>query len=134
MADMKGPTPKSQQKRGVGGDGLGGALGVHARALVQDVMKRIIWYLTNSHHVDHGRGVISLRQINLVEVIDVVVLDVVDEKVVDGVLVRRSCAYQPERIGPRHILHWGLVVDQVQAGRRELLTLHCTPFWSYHDH
>ena len=73
-------------------------------------MERIIRYLTNSHHVNHEHRVIGLRQINLVEVVNAVVLDVVDEKVVDDVLVCRSCAHQPERIGLRHILHRGFVV------------------------
>jgi hypothetical protein len=37
---------------------------------------------------------------------------VVDEEVVDGVLVRGYCTLQPERIGPRHVLHRGLVIGQ----------------------
>ena len=46
--------------------------------------------LANSHHVDHGRGLAEVSQVDHVEVGDVVVLDVVDEEVVDDVLVRKS--------------------------------------------
>ena len=72
VADMKDPTPKSWQKRGAARDGIDGALGVRVGALIQDVLERIIWYLTNSHHVYHGRRLIGLRQINLVEVVNAV--------------------------------------------------------------
>jgi hypothetical protein len=41
-----------------------------------------------------------------------VALNMVDEEVVVGVLVRRSCTLQPEGIGLQRVLHWGLVVGQ----------------------
>ena len=50
----------------------------------------IIRELANSHHVDHERGLTGVSQVDHVEVGDMVALDVVDEEVVDGVLLRRS--------------------------------------------
>jgi hypothetical protein len=64
---------------GAAGDGLGGALGVGVGALIQDVVEGVIQHLMSYHHVDHRRGLTSIRQINLVEVIVVVTLDVVNE-------------------------------------------------------
>ena len=87
---MKNPTLESWRKSGAGGDGLGGAIGVCIGALFQDVIDGVIQSLVDSHHVHHRRGSIGLRQINPVEVVDVVALGVVSEKVVDYVLVRRS--------------------------------------------
>ena len=72
----------------------------------------VVRELANSHHVDHGRRLIGLGRINHVEVGDAVALDVVDEKVVDGVLVRRSHTLQPERLGLRRVLYRGLVIGQ----------------------
>ena len=57
--------------------------------------------LTNSHHVDHGRRLTGVSWVNHVEIGGVVALNVVDEDLVDGVLVRRSRTLQPKRIGPR---------------------------------
>ena len=81
----------------MGGDSFGGALGIQARALFQDVVDGVIQNLADSHHVHHGCGLIGLRQINPVEVVDVVTVDVVDEEVVDSVSIRRFHAHQPER-------------------------------------
>ena len=97
-------------------------------------MEGVIQKLANRHHVDHGSGSTCFRQIDHVEVIDVVALGVVDEEVVDGVLIRRSRAHQPERIGPRHVFHWGLVIGQAQGDSWEWSALHDTPFWSSRDH
>ena len=75
-------------------------------------MEGVIHKLVNGHHIDHGRGLIGLSRINHVEVSDVVALDMVDKDVVDGALVCRSCTLQPEGIGLRWVLRWGLVVGQ----------------------
>ena len=64
--------------------------------LVQNVMERlgrktrIIRKLANSHHVDHGRRLTGVSWVDHVEIGGVVALNVVDEDLVDGVLVRRS--------------------------------------------
>ena len=76
----------------------------------------IIRELANSHHVDHGRRLTEISWVNHVEISGVAVLNVVDEDLVDGVLVRRSHTLQPKRIGPRRVLRQGLIVGQAQAG------------------
>jgi hypothetical protein len=50
----------------------------------------IIRELVNSHHIDHGHGLTGVSQVDHVEVSGMVMLDVADEEVVDGVLLRRS--------------------------------------------
>jgi hypothetical protein len=88
-------------------------------ALIQNIVERfgqrrgVIRELANSHHIDHGCMLTRVSQVDHVEVGDVVALDVVDEKVVDGVLVHRSHTLQPEGIGIRRVLYQGLIVSQM---------------------
>ena len=75
-------------------------------------MEGVIQKLVNRHHVDHGSGLTCLRQIDHIEVIDVVALGVVNEKVVDGILIHGSLTHQPKGIGPHHVLHQGFIIGQ----------------------
>ena len=80
--------------------------------------------LPGLHHVYHWRKLVGLREIDLVEVVDVAALGVVDKKMVQGVLIDRIRTHQPKRIGPRHVLHRG----------REWSVLNSMPFQSCYDH
>jgi hypothetical protein len=67
--------------------------------------ERFIQKLANIHHVHHGARLIGLRQNNHAEVIDAIALSVVNEKVMDGVLIRGSNTHLPKGIGLQHVLH-----------------------------
>ena len=56
-------------------------------------MVRVIRKLPNLHHVYRWRRLVGLREVNLVEVIDVAALGVVGEKMVQGVLTDRICTH-----------------------------------------
>ena len=49
-------------------------------------MERVIQKLSDLHHVYRWRRPVSLREVDLVEVIDMAVLGVVDKEMVHGVL------------------------------------------------
>jgi hypothetical protein len=85
---------------------------------------RFIQKLANIHHVHHGGRLIGLRQNNQVEVIDAIAHSVVDEKVLDGVLIRESRTHLPKGIGLRHVLHQGFIVGEAQAGSRRSESYH----------
>ena len=57
------------------------------------------------HHVYHWRRLVGLREVDLIEVVDVAALGVVSEKMVHGVLIDWTHTHQPKRIGLRHALH-----------------------------
>lgn len=84
--------------------------------------------MVDSHHVHHGCRLIGLRQINHVEVVNMVMLNVVDEKVVDSVLICGSYNHQPKGLGPQPVLHRGFIIDQAQVGSWKWLASHRTPF------
>ena len=88
----------------------------------------------NGHHVDHRRRLPEVSWVDYVEVGDVIALDVVGDEVVDGVLIRRSCTLQPKGVGPRLVLHLGVIVIQAKAGGGKWLAPHRAPFWSSRDH
>ena len=50
-------------------------------------MEHVIWKLPNLHHVYHWRRLVGLREIDLIEVVDVAVHGVVSEKMVHNVLL-----------------------------------------------
>jgi hypothetical protein len=58
----------------------------------------------------------------------------VDEKVVDGILIRGSHTQQPKGVGLQHVLRRGFIVGEAQAGSRKWSALHCMPFWTDRDH
>jgi len=88
---------------------------------LERVIRRV--YL-DLHHVYHWHGLVSLKEVDLIEVVDAATLGVVGEKMVHGVLTDRTCTHQLERIGLRHALRRG----------GEWSELNGTPFWSYRDH
>ena len=59
------------------------------------------------HHVYHWRRLVGLREVDLIEVIDVAVLDVVGKKMVHGVLIDWTRTHQPKRIGLRYVFRHG---------------------------
>ena len=63
-------------------------------------MEHFIWKLLDLHLVYHWRTLVGLREVNLVDVVDVAALGVVSEKMVQGVLTDRIRTHQPKRIGP----------------------------------
>ena len=88
-------------------------------------MERIIRKICSDlHHVYHWRRLVGLREVDLIEVVDVAMLGVVGEKIVYGVPIDQTHTHQPERIGLWHVLCWG----------REWSTLNGTPFQSCRDH
>ena len=87
-------------------------------------MERFIRKLSDLHHVYRWRRLVSLREVDLVEVVDVATLGVVGEKMVQGILTDHINTHQPNRIGLRHVLCWG----------GEWLALNGMPFQSCHDH
>ena len=51
-------------------------------------MERVIRKIClDLHHVYHWRRLVGLKEVNLIEVIDMAALGVVDEKMVHGVLI-----------------------------------------------
>ena len=50
-------------------------------------MERFIRKLSDLHHVYRWRRLVSLREVNLVEVVDVAALGVVGKKMVQGILI-----------------------------------------------
>ena len=52
-------------------------------------MERVIQKLPDLHHVYRWRRLVGLREVDLVEVVDIVVLGVVGKKMVQGVPIDR---------------------------------------------
>jgi hypothetical protein len=73
-------------------------------------ISRVICELVNGYHVDHRSELIRISWVDCVEVEDVIMFGVIHEEVVDGILVSRSRAFQPKRIGLQQVLHLGLVI------------------------
>ena len=60
-------------------------------AFLQDCMKRVTRKIySDLHHVYHWHRLVSLREVDLIEVVDVAALSVVSEKMVHGVLTDRT--------------------------------------------
>ena len=76
------------------------------------------------HHVYHWRRLVGLREVDLIEVIDVATLDMVSEKMVHGILIDQTRTHQLERIGLWHALRRG----------GEWSELNGMPFRSCRDH
>ena len=54
-------------------------------------MERVIQKIySDLHHIYHWRRLVGLREVNMIEVIDVAALDVVSEKMVHGVPTDRT--------------------------------------------
>ena len=53
-----------------------------ARGFPLGLYERVIWKLPDLHHVYHWRSLVGLREVDLVEVIDVATLGVVCDKMV----------------------------------------------------
>ena len=87
-------------------------------------MERVIQKLPDLHHVYRWRRLVTLKEVDLVEVVDIAVLGVVSEKMVQGVPTDWIRTDQPKRIGPRHVLRQG----------GEWSVLNGTPFRSCRDH
>jgi hypothetical protein len=94
-------------------------------------IRSVIHKLANSYHVDHGSRLIGISWVNCVVVGDMTTLGMVFEEMVDGVLVHRSHAFQPEKggasvgslFGPRNLpgaILWLEVVDVVWCALLEL--------------
>ena len=57
-------------------------------------MERVIRKIClDLHHVYHRRRLVSLKEVDLIEVVDVVALDMVSEKMVHDVLTDRICTH-----------------------------------------
>ena len=57
-------------------------------------MERIIRKICSDlHHVYHWRRLVDLKEVDLIEVIDVAALGVVSKKMVHGVLIDRTYTY-----------------------------------------
>ena len=71
-------------------------------------MEHVIWKIySDLHHVCHWGRLVGLKEVDLIEVIDVAMLGVVSEKMVHGVLIDRTYTHQPKRIELQHALHRG---------------------------
>ena len=71
-------------------------------------MERVIRKVySDLHHVYHWRRLVGLREVDLIEVVDVAALGVVSEKMVHGVPTDRTCTHQPKRIGLWYVLRRG---------------------------
>ena len=104
MANHEGLSPKAWRERWVGASR---AFGVWLGAFLQDCLERVIRKVClDLHHAYHLCRLVGLKEVDLIEVVDVAVLDVVSEKMVHGVLTDRTRTHQPKRIGLRHALHW----------------------------
>jgi hypothetical protein len=99
--------PKPQREGRATRSSLRRALGGLVGALVQDVVERFGWIsrvireLVDGYHVDHRSRQIEISRVNCVEVKDVITFNVTHEEVVDNILVSRSHALQPKRVGFR---------------------------------
>ena len=88
-------------------------------------MERVIRKIClDLRHVYRWRRPVGLREVDLIEVVDVATLGVVDEKMVHGIPTDQTHTHQPERIGLRHDLRRGA----------EWSALNGTPFRSCRDH
>ena len=87
-------------------------------------MERVIRKLPDLHHVYHWHRLVGLREVDLIEVIDVATLSMVSEKMVDDVLIDLTRTHQPKRIGLQHALRQG----------GEWSALNGMPFRSCRDH
>ena len=57
-------------------------------------MERVIRKIySDLHHVYHRRRLVSLKEVDLIVVVDVAMLGVVGEKMVHGVLIDRICTH-----------------------------------------
>ena len=93
-----------------------------ARGFPPDCMECFIRKLLDLHHVYRWCRLVSLKEVDLVEVIDVAALGVVGEKMVQGILTDHINTHQPNRIGLRHVLcrggEWSALNDKpVQSCR-----------------
>ena len=84
LANHEEFSPKAWRERWVG---AGRALRVWLGAFLQDCMERIIRKIYSYlHHVYHWRRLVGLKEVDLIEVVDVAALSVVGETMVHGVL------------------------------------------------
>ena len=110
--------------------GKGGQLLVEPSEYGLGLSSRIVWSMSSRRSVrictifTIARRPVGLREVDLIEVINVVVLGVVGEKMVQGVSIDQICTHQPKIIVPRHVLYWG----------REWSALNDTPVRSCRDH
>ena len=57
-------------------------------------MERVIRKISlDLHHVYHWRRLVGLKEVDLIEVIDMAVLGVVSKKMVHGILIDRICTH-----------------------------------------
>ena len=57
-------------------------------------MERVIRKISlDLHHVYHRRRLVCLKEVDLIEVVDVATLGVVGEKMVHGILTDRICTH-----------------------------------------
>jgi len=70
-----------------------GALGVRLRAFLQDGVECFVRMLLDLHHVHRWCRLVGLREIDLVEVVDMAALGVVDEEMVHDVLTDQTCTH-----------------------------------------
>ena len=75
------------------------------------------------HHVYHWCRLVGLREVDLIEVVDMAALSVVGEKMVHDILTDQTRTHQPKRIGLWHVLCRG----------EEWSVLNGTPFRSCCD-
>ena len=69
----------------------GRTLGVWLVAFLQDCVEHVIRKIClDLHHVYHWRRLVSLKEVNLIEVIDTAVLGMVSEKMVHDIVIDRT--------------------------------------------
>ena len=95
------------------------------QAFPQDCLEHVIQKVySDLHHVYHWRRLVGLREVDLIEVVDVAALVMVGENMVHSVLIDRTHTHQIKRKGLWHALCQG----------EEWSVLNSTPFWSCRDH
>ena len=68
--------------------------GVWLKTFLQDGVERFIQKIySDLHHVSHWHRLVGLKEVNLIEVVDVAMLGVVGEKMVHGVLTYQICTH-----------------------------------------
>ena len=90
MANHEKLSPKAWRERWAA---TGRALRIWLRAFLQDCMECFIQKLLDLHHVYRWRRLVGLREVDLVEVIDIAMLGVVSEKMVQGVPTDQICTH-----------------------------------------
>ena len=70
-------------------------------------MEHFIQKLSDLHHVYHWRRLVGLREVDLVEVINIATLGLVNKKMVQGIPIDQIRTHHPNGIEPRHVLHQG---------------------------